>query len=429
MPAMKRYLRWLFIPLFPAVMLLWLGNGEASLPSDGPQTVDVTVEDPKLRRTVRLFDMTAALRGGNSRDSINQQGLKIDITMDPSVFELMLVPDNRRRYKDRTTSIAIRFGQGAQKPATVTLRGASTLKGGDRLNFHVRLLGRQYFADDVDLRRFYLTAMIADPWQIRTYFGYRVLTDLNLFPSHFQYARVSVNGEPQGMYLLVEPPTVGIRRQYPGTVAIHRRQKRNIYETYWTASAANPRGTLRRLQQINFHSSVKNPVETYSQVLDLNGYFTWTAVNSVLCNYDSLDELFVYEVRRDKTRPAPLRVMGWDYDEVGSTRQKDGAVPDPLMFSSLDVIDEAIYNHPEIRALYRTTLAQLLQERLTPDYLADTMESVRTLRDQLDDGLPTTMQARQRQDRAVEAARIVETLRARHAELLEHLANSTVLLP
>ncbi len=419
MHVISRYAGWISLPLLAAGAAFWLG-----LAGRSPAHSGLLPADPKLRRTLKLFDM-AAFAGSRPAGAprLDHHGLHIDISMDPQRLELMRVRDNRRYFKVRTTDVALSFDGESPMPATLVLRGASTLKSSDKMNFNIELLRRLELGPGLRFKQFYLIAMAQDPHEIATCFGYRVLGDMGLFFCHYQYVRVSINDQPEGMYLLVEPPAKAIRRCVKDVVAVHRRQKPNIYETYWTDGRYNATASLRAFQTLNISNRLDDAAAQYASVLDLESYLSWTAVNSIVLNNDTLDEVYLYERRQPgkETQPAPLAVMGWDCDDLAARAPLPKTLNDPLLYSCMDRFDQVIQREGDLYDRYRRTLARLLRERLTTSYLMQTLDSVQRLRDSLDDGLPADVQQRRRQDRQAQAQRIRELLVARHAELLERV--------
>ena len=74
----------------------------------------------------------------------------------------------------------------------------------------------------------------------------------------------------------------------------------------------------------------QHPAADLAQLIDLYAYLTWSGVNSILRNSDTVDELFLYEVREDQNRPGRLRSMAWDYDEIMDDGEST-VVDDPLI--------------------------------------------------------------------------------------------------
>jgi len=417
---LKRYLFWLAIPLLMFAVALFM-------PGKGPDepikknSKKLRLQDKKFNRVLRFFEMTSADSKNVPLYTVNQPGLKIDLALDPETFRLMLIKENRKRFKRRSTNMALRFADGRPRTGIISLRGAGTLEYNDKLSFNIELSEAEAFSQHIKIKRFYLINMVSDLHEINLVFSYSVLSDLGLFVPHFQYVRVAVNGEPQGMYLLIEQPKAAIRRVFPNTVAIYRRQGRNKFKTLLSKAVPDVNAPLRRLTNANDQMEITNPLETYNAALDLEVYFSWLGINSLLMNEDSLDGLFLYEVRGEHTRPQPLHIMGWDYDRIMAAKPKKDSVEDTLMFSAKDAIDFNIFRHSEMYTRYRKSLFELLSKRLSSERLVTKLRKIHEMRKRLDDGLPPDDQALRSQARAVAVAEIETRLRDRHAELLNLL--------
>ena len=414
----RRWATWLLplLLLLPGVVVL---QHRLAASAANDLSAEARLQDRKVRRTVARFHDMARGSGEPQRQQLpDGPVVAIEIDLDPETLALMRVKSNRRRYKKRATDAAVRFNGGAPQPATIGLRGVGTLKLLDeKLNFKVKLVQRQRFTATIDLKRFYLMNMGHDPHEVELVFSYRVLAELDLFPLHFQYIRVAVNGEPQGMYLLVERPKDGVRRAHPQTVAVYRRRKPNIYQTVWAAGVPDRRASIDRLRAASYPQPMGAAPADLGAVLDLDGYFTWLAVCSALMNPDVEDELHVFEVRPDNACPARLRVMAWDWDDILKKPNPD-AVADPLIFSCRQPLDLRLHECRIWYDAYRRVLRRLLAGPLAGDRLVAVLSEVQRLRDTLDDGRASAVQAEARRERSLAVADFERKLRARHAHLL-----------
>jgi hypothetical protein len=411
-----RYAAWLSAPLAllgAAIGLEHAGGGWRAPGSDFQR--GLAVADAKLRRTLGSFDAAGLLEIELAVAA--GEGFPLELRLDPEVRRLIAVRANRERFKQRAIETSVRFGDGPTLPATLSLRGDSSLNRGPRPNYELDLLRPQPVGGDVELEKIFLMAMNEDPHQIVARFAYDVYRELGLYPTLVRFVRLSLSDEPQGLYLLLEPPRTGLRRVHPDTVAIHRRQGRYRYRTYWARSVPAGSASLHGFQAIR-HAEPGIDAEEIERHLDLDAYLTYLAANSMLRNADTQAELFLYERRTDLTVPAPLRPMAWDPDDVGSAREKPGAIQDPLIYSSVDPFDRLIASDPDLRRRYSALLVRLLEERLTPAYLRQTLRRNVRLRDELDDGRPTEQQRAEREARTVAAEQLEERLLGRRAYLL-----------
>ena len=251
-------------------------------------------------------------------------------------------------------------------------------------------------------------------------FGYRVLRSLGLFPCHFQYVKVSVNGSPLGMFLLVERPRDAIRRTYPNVVSVFRRDNSEVFRIERQQSVPALRDQVRELSRLIWQDDIENAPETLRRIMDLDAYLTWLATNSLLKISDTVDEIFFFEVRTDKNQVEPMRIMAWDYDDLMSHKPNL-----KLMMTPEAQLDLHIRHNPELYSLYRTSLRRLLTEHLTIEFLMEQLGATVDLRNKLDDGLSAKAQERSREARNRFRGYFSYDMRMRHRELLDMLAEFT----
>lgn len=416
---MRSYLPWIGIPLALLAVgaLLSLGGSAAGgAPDPGAMT-----GIGKGRSALKFHALTQGGMDETPVYTVARPGFTIDITIDPDTYRHMLIPSFRQSYKRRTTDVAVSFGGLKPTPATLKTRGASSLRRGDRLNFSITMLRPVMITPDIEMDRFYLVNLIADPHQFKLQFAYGLLTDLGLFFPLHEYASVLVNGEPQGMFMLVERPRDAIRRVNKGTVSVFRRGRPEIFRRQWSKSIPFATQNIDGLQRV-VREGAEDTVAALEEVIDLKAYLTWMAVNSILKNDDTDDELFLFEVRKDRHKPQPLRLMAWDYDEIYQEHPAEHKYTDPLLFATWPTqLDLLIRKDPALYERFRKSMQRLLTTDLTIEHMVERLREVQELRDGLDDGLGPAVQEESRRLRAVEVDRFEQAMRERHATLLERM--------
>jgi hypothetical protein len=289
------------------------------------------------------------------------------------------------------------------------------------LNFHIKLLDEEYFSPESPLKHLLLTGMLEDTYHIKNMFGLRLLSELGLFPLHFQFCRVAVNGNSLGAYILMASPQRALRRLVPGTVAVYRRKNSNTYRPDWLAQVSNVGHSMRTFQLLARTKDKQNIASALEEVIDLDAYLHWTEFNAIVLNSDTLDELFWYEVRTDKHKPARLQPFGWDFDAIFLLNRRPGGVEHPLFHTALDTLDNQIVNNPDIMDRYRVILAELLQGPLHIQHLLDTLQAVTQERNAIDDGRPLAIQDEARLERNNYSALAAELLKRQHIKLVSAL--------
>ncbi|MDP2314130.1 MAG: CotH kinase family protein [Pseudomonadota bacterium] len=120
--------------------------------------------------------------------------------------------------------------RGVRLDVGLKLKGSSTFRGID---------GKPSFKIDIGqwvdkqtllgVRRLTLNNMITDPTMMREHAAYRLYEDVGVPAPRHAYARVKVNGEPYGLYGIVESMDERfLRRQFPGD------SEGNLYDTHYT---------------------------------------------------------------------------------------------------------------------------------------------------------------------------------------------------
>lgn len=411
---------WVLLP--PAVLIaaLVFGDGQSVMSRQDAADSARYLNDAKLRRTLRAFGDPSLPAAERPLYEVNREGLEIEIEMDPRKWDLTLNATTRKPLKFRGNNARIRFADREFQPVILSVRGTGSLNAVGKPNFNFEMIGSEQITPEVRVRRIYLMNMRYDLEQIRLVFGYRLLRELGLFAPHFQYARVSVNGQPLGMYLLVEPPVSALKREYPDCTGVFRRRTIETFSSEWTRSVPGSWSMLNRLRALPSENDLPDPVAAYESALHLDEYLRWLSVVSMLLDTDLTDEVYFYERRAHDRKPEPLHVMGWDLDDIFNTTPRAGSFDDPLMYSCSDRIDRDIRRYPQLYERYRQVLAETLRQ-FPEQRLIDMLREVQALRDSLDDGQPADVQATARVARGKRVDAIEALLRKRHRELSERV--------
>jgi spore coat protein H len=237
------------------------------------------------------------------------------------------------------------------------------------------------------LRRFKLLAMAMDYTYIENRIGFGILEQAGVMPLFYKYVELELNGETEGLYLLVEDPEQYFREQ--GSEFILRRgydhriddseyepQFHNIMEDTY----------IERFREIYSSLTRYHGQELYGYTgerLNLEQYFRKMGVDYLLQNGDYTDEIFLFTlVQNDQAVYQPIP---WDYDdlfreqphEVGvtwgtgtlfgsrpyhSVEDIYGEIGDKLVFSIEDDLDYTIARDSFMYARYEEALARMLRE-------------------------------------------------------------------
>lgn len=124
---------------------------------------------------------------------------------DEPIVRIRLAEDAWRALDERPRRFVegeIELGGSVQR-ARIRLKGHRSMrKLADKPAFKLELLGE---ASEGGVRSLNLNNLIEDPTALREMLGYRFMGELGLPVPRTAYARLELNGEPKGLYLMVEP--------------------------------------------------------------------------------------------------------------------------------------------------------------------------------------------------------------------------------
>jgi hypothetical protein len=345
---------------------------------------------------------------------IDRPGLRVDLDMPGNV-----VLDFRKRLRYQA-QVDISFARGPAMPAMLRVRGATT-RWSERKSFLVTLFETQKFTE-VKLRKFLLLNMLFDPHRFEMYTGYRLLAELGLFPSYFQYVSVFINGKPQGLYLLVERPEDAIRRSSSNVVSVIRpngRRARAKYSVKYSIPQSDPLRLVHSIRRATRKKNGKALEDELDRKMNLDRYLRWLAFNSLSENGDSRNELYLFEERAQGAQWGRLDLVAWDYDDIQERPIRAAEVlRDPLLYGCEMDLDFVIREDKQLYSRYKRVLRNLLEELLTEEKLIATLRNVRETVDRIDSGLPHETQLAARNDRAEVMLAFQERLLSRRKTLL-----------
>lgn len=315
------------------------------------------------------------------------------------VFDLRVTPEMQEFiYNSRDTSYTIDeedmellLGNELLELKEIRTRGKSALRY-QRKSFAVVLReelvisGRNDF-DNANLRRFKLIAMAMDYTYIENRIGLGILETQGIMPLFYRFVELKINGETQGIYLLVEDP-----EQYYLELGSEFILRRGYYNSladveYSPSFPGIPRESYEsRFLEIYSSLPVLQGEALYNALnerLDLEQYFRKMGIDYLLQNGDYTDEVYLYAmINEDKPR---FSIIPWDYDdlfsnyphEVGLTwgsghllgdryyaTHQDilDEIGDKMIFSIEDDLDYSIAMDPFLYASYESTLARMIEE-------------------------------------------------------------------
>ncbi len=242
------------------------------------------------------------------------------------------------------------------------------------------------------LSGFKLISLCMDYTYINNRLAYGILQQAGVMPLFFKYVELRINGDTQGIYLLVDDPEERIREL--GSEYIFRRDYHHVMrdpEYYPNTTGISQEEYERRFTEIYDAMPLYEGETLYTYLnsrINLDQYFRKMAVDYLLQNGDYTDEPFMYT--QIVNGNIQYQVIPWDYDDIFQTYPhevgRDWAVGhvfgsrtysslqdvldvtgDRLVFSIEDDLDYVITTDPFLYKQYTLALAGMLQELLASD--------------------------------------------------------------
>jgi len=272
---------------------------------------------------------------------------------------------------------ALRF---QRKSYAVVLNEPILFSGGDGTNTRL-------------LHRFKLIAMVMDYTYIENRLAFGILEEQGIMPLLNRYVELKINGETQGVYLLVEDPEQFYLEN--GSEYILRRGYYNsIADSEYEASThfiprENYENRFREIYSSITQLQGEALYMALNERLNLEQYFRKMGIDYLLQNGDYTDEVYLYAlIHQDQIR---FNLIPWDYDdifkavphEVGITwgtgnlfgdRQYPthqdvlNELGDKKIFSIEDDLDYIIATDPYLYERYENTLKEMVEMMHKEDF-------------------------------------------------------------
>jgi hypothetical protein len=305
--------------------------------------------------------------------------LAITLTDDQRV--LWAQDDAARSESDFNLSISL---GGAPIAARAHFHGSSSLAcarkslsidldGPDR-----RRLGPGFASDE-----FLLISLCLDDGYFRQAFAERLYAASGVFPLHRRFVRLTVDGVPHGVYWLLEKPADALVADGLATRSVVRRRfdpddfAPDVDYPDDGAGIDQARRDYARLDDIAAGSPA-DMVADLAAAFDLDGYLRWLALDSLLLNGDSTDEMFFAGAA--EAGATWFHLTAWDPDDLGSACHHEGvhAITDPcsLTYCAEANLDHGLLASTELYERYSAVLRQTL-DTWTEQRLADELDGVR----------------------------------------------------
>jgi len=319
--------------------------------------------------------------------------------VDTGVFELSVSPEMQNfLYRSKDTAYTVQdpdlmliFQDRRTALREIRVRGRTTLdyrrkSFGVKLNKPIFILDREGKAYK-ELHRFKLISLSMDYCYMNNRLAFGMLEQVGVMQLFYRYVHFYINGENQGVYLLVEDPEQYFLEQ--GSEYILRRDYHHgIEDSEYEPRQYNiPRDTykarFREIYELLPDLQGEALFQALDQRVDLTHYFRKMGIDFLLKNGDFTDEVFFYSQLRQGH--ISFRIIPWDYDDIFSTyphevgrswgigkqfgnrsydTQQDiyDEIGEKMVFSIEDDLDYAIARDSFLYARYEQSLSEWLEE-------------------------------------------------------------------
>ena len=283
-------------------------------------------------------------------------------------------------------TLALALGAARPVSARAHFRGQSSL-GCARKNLAVNLSGttpRRLFPGGAD-DEFLLISLCLDAAYVNQALANRLMRRLDVLPLGDRFVAVTVDGEPRGVYLLLQKPVDTLRRDLAALAGVIRRRFDPEDKPEDIDYPDDDAGRAWAIDEYHALLALVDAVppaqlgDALAARFDLDGYLRWLALTSYLHNGDFVDEAFFY---LSDEAPGPwFRQHGWDSDGLFTPCHHGGnfAFEDPhgLTFCLEGHLDRALLVSDAIYARYVAALEALITEQAPPELVADVLDGVR----------------------------------------------------
>jgi spore coat protein H len=303
--------------------------------------------------------------------SNNKKNLVMEMEMPSKLYEKITA--SRGQDMDLENTI-LKFNGDTISINGGHLHGQSTMYF-ERKSFTVDTRKKIKLCDGCEgLGAFYLVSLSMDRNYYHNRLSFDLLRSLNIFHLQYAYTEVKINGNSQGIYLIVQRPQDWALKDIGSPYIVRRGGDHLVDRERFQKDLAKEEKKkfheqfLSIYRMINQHSG-EELFKKLNEVMHLEDYMRWLAFNYLIKCGDYSDELYFYADPQSKR----FKIVPWDYDDIFKVHPHEGIKernlkldPSSLVFSSEDKLDVKIANDPYLYAQYLKHLADVVEE-LSPD--------------------------------------------------------------
>lgn len=257
------------------------------------------------------------------------------------------------------------------EPEEISTRGQSTLYF-IRKSFSFSLKSEAVFSHGKkreSLKKFNLISLSMDMGYCCNRLAFEMMEELKLFGLFYSFSELRINGESEGLYMVIERPEDWAIKKKDSPFLINRGYDNRIDKFRTGKKADNEEIRTYKGYFTDIYKSVKkyDGEEFYnilSEMLNTEEYMKWLAFNFFVRNGDYTDEVYFYIDPVTKK----YNIIPWDYDDLFSTFPHEGNTAsrkdlgDKLFFSMEDALDRKIVNDPFLYNKYLIQLREVLNQ-------------------------------------------------------------------
>jgi spore coat protein CotH len=318
------------------------------------------------------------------------------ITMDREDLDSLL---SRDAFSNKALSAKLEYAGEVWKNIGVRFKGRSN-RYFPKHSYRLKLSGRSLNG----ARQINLHSMYTDKSFLREKLAWDVFADIGEMAPRASYAKLTLNGKSQGLYLDVERVDkyfLQNRGRQPGSLynaggyyslADMSLQSKDLLKLYYPKEIGDE-DDYRDLQDL-FRTIRDTPDSSFADVMnrtfDMKSVFGWLEGNILLAMGDSYNKN--YYLYHDASRPAQQwTIIPWDYDESFGL-SGDLAIPYPASllndgfeyrFPALagpsNVLKDRIWANPGLRSKLVARVDSLLRTVFTEERMAPRIDSLASL--------------------------------------------------
>lgn len=230
-------------------------------------------------------------------------------------------------------------------------------------------------------KRFFALSLSMDRNYCNNRLAFEMMDTLGLFSLFYSYCELRINGQNEGIYMIVERPEDWALKKKDSPLLIRRGYEHNMDKI--ATGKIIEKGETKKY--CNYYSQIYRCLNKYdgevlckniSVWLDLDFYMKWLAFNYLVRNGDYTDEVYFYfDPGINK-----FSIIPWDYDDLFLSAPHEGNIEnkrlsgDRFIFSGEDLLDEKIASDTYLHSIYLNEFTKMLNQ-LSPEVLKRIFES------------------------------------------------------